>query len=149
MSKTLFRRVGLIVGALLVFVVASRYLTTDPDAFISAPEPPNPLPACPDSPNCVRVTWLYEQAPADLLRRAEAALRETGAATVAVDQVTMRIDAVYNEFVFKDDVVIHIEAFNEQAALHLRSASRVGYSDLGVNERRVRAIQDVLVGRTS
>jgi len=148
MRRKVFRWAGIISAIFVLFVLASRYLTTDPNAFPSEPSPPNPLPECPASPNCVRVTWHYTVAPDALFEHAEAALRETGAATLDPDPSARRLDAVYNAFVFKDDVIIQVEPFQGQSALHLRSASRVGYSDLGVNERRVRAIQDALAART-
>ncbi len=51
---------------------------------------------------------------------------------------TRRIDAVFTVFLFKDDVALAIEPHEEGAALHIRSASRVGYRDFGVNRRRVK-----------
>lgn len=40
---------------------------------------------------------------------------------------------------FKDDVEFYIDEKNHQ--VHYRSASRVGYSDMGVNKKRYEAIQ--------
>jgi len=49
-----------------------------------------------------------------------------------------RASAVYRvALVFKDDVDAAVEDRNGESVLHLRSASRIGYSDLGVNRRRV------------
>lgn len=138
---------GLVMAALVMFVVLSRFLTTDPNAFPSQPEPPNPLPECPSSPNCVRVTWHYLVSTDALLDHAEASLQTTGAVSISRNDEALRLEAIYNEFVFKDDVIIQVEPFEGKAAVHLRSASRVGYSDLGVNERRVRAIQAALEKR--
>ncbi len=42
-------------------------------------------------------------------------------------------------FRFVDDVEIYIDA--EQQVIHIRSASRVGRSDLGVNRQRVESIR--------
>jgi len=40
--------------------------------------------------------------------------------------------------IFKDDVDVAVRARDDGgSALYVRSASRVGYSDLGVNQRRV------------
>lgn len=39
---------------------------------------------------------------------------------------------------FKDDIVIRIQAVNEQTAIDLRSVSRVGQSDLGANAKRIK-----------
>jgi len=40
---------------------------------------------------------------------------------------------------FVDDVEFSIDA--EKKVIHVRSASRVGYSDLGVNRKRIEAIR--------
>jgi uncharacterized protein (DUF1499 family) len=45
-------------------------------------------------------------------------------------------------FGFIDDVEIRIDA--KQGLVHLRSASRVGYSDLGVNRKRVVALKSTI-----
>ena len=54
------------------------------------------------------------------------------------DPESRRLDAVFTVFLFKDDVALRIEPHDDGAALHIRSASRTGYSDLGVNKRRVK-----------
>jgi uncharacterized protein (DUF1499 family) len=42
-------------------------------------------------------------------------------------------------FGFKDDVVVRVTPVAEGARVDVRSASRVGQSDLGANARRIRA----------
>jgi uncharacterized protein (DUF1499 family) len=41
---------------------------------------------------------------------------------------------------FVDDV----EYYNDGRVIHVRSASRLGYSDLGVNRKRVKAVREAL-----
>jgi len=41
-------------------------------------------------------------------------------------------------FRFRDDIVIRIRAYNEGSRLDIRSASRLGRSDLGMNAKRIR-----------
>ena len=48
-------------------------------------------------------------------------------------------------FGFVDDFEIRINP--DQQTMHLRSASRVGYSDFGVNRKRVEFIRDLFSGR--
>ncbi len=48
---------------------------------------------------------------------------------------------------FKDDAAIRVTRENGGSALHLRSAGRVGYSDFGVNGRRVRRFLEALTER--
>jgi len=47
---------------------------------------------------------------------------------------------------FKDDVEFLLDDLEQ--AIHLRSASRVGWSDLGVNRKRVEAIRQQYLGTT-
>ena len=42
-------------------------------------------------------------------------------------------------FGFKDDVVIRLSAVNDGTRVDVRSASRVGLSDLGANAARIQA----------
>lgn len=142
------RNVLIGLGVLLVGGIGvSRLLATDPAAFPPQDGPPNPLPACPDSPNCVRTTWTYA-VPADtLFETIRTALHATGADALTVDAATRRIDAVYRVVFFKDDVAVIAAPYGDGSALHIRSASRVGQSDLGVNGRRVRRIQNALEER--
>ena len=42
-------------------------------------------------------------------------------------------------FGFKDDVVVRIQARDDESLLDVRSVSRVGKSDVGTNAQRIRA----------
>jgi uncharacterized protein (DUF1499 family) len=46
---------------------------------------------------------------------------------------------------FKDDVVIRIRADGPETRVDVRSKSRVGRGDMGVNAKRIRAFRDQLV----
>ena len=46
---------------------------------------------------------------------------------------------------FKDDVVIRIRADGPETRVDVRSKSRVGRGDMGVNAKRIRAFRDRLV----
>lgn len=99
--------------------------------------PANPLPACPKTPNCVLATRLFEMTPDALFERVRQALQRMGATQVEADPQVRRVDAVFQVFVFKDDVVVAVVPQSSGSALHIRSASRVGSYDWGVNRRRV------------
>jgi uncharacterized protein (DUF1499 family) len=79
--------------------------------------------------------------PAQALTKAEAAARGMGWEIVAVDPQAMRIEATATTLLygFKDDVVIRVAADGSGSRIDIRSASRVGRSDIGVNAKRVRA----------
>ncbi|GAB5520749.1 MAG: DUF1499 domain-containing protein [Rhodothermales bacterium] len=141
--KGVLKVVGVLAIGAIGFAATSRWLTTDRADFPSDPgSPDNPLPACPNAPNCVRVTWLYPQDPTTVRTAAISALQDTGAASYA--GADNRLEAVYNAFVFQDDVTVVIEPHDGGSALHLRSSSRVGHSDLGVNGQRVEALREAL-----
>lgn len=130
------------IGGTLVGLVALRQLAiaTAPDVTppVSMADalPPNLLPACPSSRNCVRTSRIYPTTPSDLRRDAKAALQAMDALTITEDGPSC-LHAVFRIFVFEDDVHLAIEPHDDGTVLHVRSASRVGNSDLGVNARRV------------
>ena len=81
-------------------------------------------------------------APADAFDRARAVVDEMGWELLAADAVDLRIEATDRSFWFgfPDDVVVRITPDGEAGSrVDVRSLSRVGGGDLGVNARRVRA----------
>ena len=99
--------------------------------------PDNPLPPCPASPNCVRLSRHFDLPAETLFDRAQKALEALGPSELKAAPKKRRLDAVFTVFVFKDDVALCLEPHETGSVLHIRSASRTGYSDLGVNQRRV------------
>jgi hypothetical protein len=79
--------------------------------------------------------------PPQVMRRAETAARDMGWEIVAVDPQALRIEATATTllFGFKDDIVIRVAPDTAGSRVDVRSASRVGRSDIGVNARRIRA----------
>ena len=86
--------------------------------------------------------------PADALRRAEHAARAMGWDIVAVSSDDLRIEAIATTllFGFKDDIVIRVTANGPGSRVDMRSLSRVGSSDLGVNAKRIRSFMKELAG---
>jgi uncharacterized protein (DUF1499 family) len=80
-------------------------------------------------------------APAQVFDRAERAARAMGWEIVAISPQDLRIEATDTTllFGFKDDVVIRITPNAQGSVVDVRSLSRVGGSDFGVNAQRVRA----------
>ena len=120
---------------------------------MSADLPPPPaihrLAPCPDRPNCVSslaedASHRVEPLPLDgTPEQALARLREIIEAMprVTVDEVgEAHLKARFRSrlFGFTDDLELVVDA--QAGIIHIRSASRVGYSDLGVNRSRVEAI---------
>ena len=80
--------------------------------------------------------------PAETLRRAEALVRERGWDVAAVDARAGTLEATDTStfFRFKDDVVVRVRpAPGGGSLVDMRSISRVGGSDVGMNAKRVRA----------
>ena len=73
--------------------------------------------------------------------RAEAAARRMGWLIVAAAPAEGRLEAsdTTRWFGFTDDIVVRVTATPQGSRIDVRSASRVGRSDLGVNAKRIRA----------
>ena len=80
-------------------------------------------------------------APADAFDRALAVVGDMGLELLAADADALRVEATDRSFWFgfPDDVVVRVAADGEAGSrVDVRSLSRVGGGDLGVNARRVR-----------
>ncbi len=87
-------------------------------------------------------TLTFDEAPGAVFARAEQAVRDLGWDLVAVVEEEGRIEASETSlwFGFTDDVVIRIRAASGGGTeLDIRSKSRVGCSDIGMNAKRIRA----------
>ena len=115
------------------------------------------LAPCPESPNCVssqakdeghRIAPLaYGGDPAAAMARLARVIARQRGATI----VTQRGDYIYATFQtpmmgFVDDVEF---VFNPaQHVIDVRSASRLGHSDLGVNRKRIEAVREAFAAET-
>ncbi|WP_426414631.1 DUF1499 domain-containing protein [Aestuariirhabdus sp. LZHN29] len=75
--------------------------------------------------------------------RLKAMIKARGWELVADEPQRGRLEAVVTSllFGFKDDLVIRIRPYGEGARVDMRSASRIGRSDLGANAARLRALR--------
>lgn len=141
----------------LVLVVAAVFATR---SYLSRGDVPpgleaGRLRACPASPNCVASESARGEAlVAPLAYRGGRAATEGAlvAALATLPRTTIQrrqgdywhVTSTSALFRFVDDVEFR---FDDAAGLvHLRSASRVGYSDLGANRQRVEAIRAAYAG---
>lgn len=108
------------------------------------------LRACPERPNCVSSEAASgEHAIAALPYRGERAASQAQleAALATLPRTTLvdrqegywRAQSVSGLFRFLDDLEFRFD--DADSSIQLRSASRVGYSDLGVNRKRVEALR--------
>ena len=113
------------------------------------------LSACGEAPNCVcsefpadsdhyvEALKLNTEHTATVMANVETALSKMNISIV--QQTPDYLAATYRSavFGFVDDIEIRLD--REQGLLHLRSASRVGKSDLGANLKRINALKKALV----
>ena len=86
------------------------------------------------------VPAVFKQTPATIYHSALAAVKNLDWAIEAAVENEGRIEATATTRIlhFKDDVVIRIRPTIDGARLDIRSASRLGRSDLGANAQRIR-----------
>lgn len=118
--------------------------------------PGSRLEPCPDSPNCVcsdAADKVHAVAPLRLAvpaAQAWAAAREAVAKMPRTRIVTESAEYLHAEcasavFRFIDDLELQLRA--GEGIIAVRSASRLGYSDFGVNRHRVKQLHAVLAAR--
>jgi len=102
----------------------------------------NPLPECPGSPNCIRTQKAFDAGMEMVFEYLSQIFEEDALQFDIEDPKRIEIHAVYRipVFGFKDDVNVILNEKGGKTVVFIRSASRVGEYDLGVNKRRVRKI---------
>jgi apolipoprotein D and lipocalin family protein len=114
------------------------------------PEITGRLEPCPKSPNCVSSVdtgaghFIQPLEFAGIARDAQNRLlgilnNFKGARVVTFEEHFIQAEFISSVFRFVDDAEFHLDETNK--VIHLRSASRVGFSDLGVNRRRIEKIR--------
>lgn len=131
--------VGLLASATAALAggVASAVLGSRPDGVGAD----GPLPPCGPALNCYRSRRAVSVPPQTALATAEAVLRGAShplsGRVVSVEGTADGLRAVFQIGPFRDDVQVAAEARGETGSmLYLRSASRSGNADMGLNRRR-------------
>lgn len=110
---------------------------------------------CPNKPNCIssQAKDLAHRIPPLTYNGNRSTAREKLLEIVGQDShatiVTMEdqyIHVTYRAMIFIDDVEFYLPL--DEKVIHLRSASRVGHSDLGANLRRAKAISAAFTSRS-
>ena len=147
----IFAAVALVLTVLfiarLAFFAVDSHMNKPPKGSAAAGLRP-----CPDKPNCVssraerpdqRVDPLPAPAGADAATALEHARRVIdgmpGGRVTEVSAGYLHAEFTSRIFKFRDDLELIYEA--ERQILDVRSASRVGYSDLGANRKRVEELR--------
>lgn len=138
--------VALIFSALIVLAVASHYSTPDVGMVDGKLRP------CPGNPNCVCSEAYAESDPAHQIppvkigsgdmelpwKLLKQAITDQGGTIVNEGEAYLHAEFTSPIFRFVDD--LEMRADQQHSVIHIRSASRVGRSDLGANRKRVEAI---------
>ena len=106
----------------------------------------HPLSPCPGSPNCAIHSVEFSENSQELFEMVRSSMNRISPYKVEFNSHSLQIDAVFRipVFGFKDDVQIIIKPMDsERSILYIKSASRIGRSDLGVNRRRIKRILSV------
>ena len=114
------------------------------------------LSPCPDKPNCVSTTaeeerhaiapFRYRKSRAEAKEALKAVIAGLPRTTlVEEDDAYLHVEVTSLLLRFVDDVEFLFD--EESKTIHFRSASRVGYGDLGVNRRRMEALRSLVDGK--
>ena len=102
------------------------------------------LAPCPSPAHCARVNWSVDD-PAAALQRLTAAVQAMPRTTVVEqDHGYLHATASSRLFGFVDDLELYADI--DHGLMQARSVSRLGDSDLGVNARRLAALETVIKG---
>ena len=105
--------------------------------------------SCPNSPNCVNSEAAEGKAaiapialfeiPAQDWQKLKTIIADSGGRMETVSDDFLHATFRSRIFRFVDDLVCRLD--RENGLIHIRSASRIGYSDFGVNRKRVEMIR--------
>ncbi len=157
--------VGLIVGAITIYIPVSwkktldahpyiHDITTDledPPEFVvvASKRGPDDHPVAYDGPEVAQQQrqaypdlqpMVVEASAAEVFEAAKRVVDRMGMELIDASQTDMRVEATDTTLLygFKDDVVVRITEMNGATKVDVRSKSRVGRSDLGQNAKRIR-----------
>jgi len=136
----------IIVAILLLFVLGQMSQSGEANGLVDAK-----LTKCPDKPNCICTEFeadaihyidpiIFTQTnDAEVLSRLKNSVREMGGSIQA--ETGNYLTATFSSSIFRfvDDLEIRIDT--DQNMIHMRSASRVGRSDRGVNKKRIEQLK--------
>ena len=156
MLKTILIILLVIALAILVrfFMLGNRSKSGNAPGLLSGV-----LSKCPDKPNCVNSEFIDDQAhfisplsyPAPKSEEAmtliRQAIQEAGGKIISEDDTYISATFTVSIFGFVDDLECRNDPSNHK--IQIRSASRVGYSDLGVNRERVELISNLFIKRVN
>ncbi len=110
----------------------------------------NQLKPCPDSPNCIcseqqsEHALPFQQYGIGAIRSAiEESIIQQGGKIIKVENDYFHAEYTSKWFKFVDDLEVRIDQDKQMA--HFRSASRTGYYDFGVNQKRIEELKKLII----
>lgn len=161
MRKTRMVFIGKILAALLAGLslawcgIRWGNIRTFPSNLRSSTQ--NGLSDCPDSPNCVSTSATLpanriapielQEALSDATNKLESIIKQMPGSRIIVSQGNyLHAEFRSRFFGFVDDLEILVD--EDQKLILIRSASRIGYSDLGMNRKRCEEIRRLYAARS-
>lgn len=94
-----------------------------------------PFDPCPSTPNCYIDRYLVRNEIQSVMSAVEIALQQLRPRKIT--RIENGFDCEFRVFLFIDDVLVRVIEGADGVSIWIRSSSRIGESDLGVNKRRV------------
>ena len=139
----------IIVTILALFVLGQMSQSGEANGLFEAK-----LTKCPDKPNCICTEFVADAShyiepigfsqsnTAEVLSRLKNSVGEMGGSLQAETDNYLAFTFTSSIFRFVDDLEIRIDT--DQDMIHMRSASRVGRSDRGVNKKRIEQLKKLI-----
>jgi len=139
----------IIVTILALFVLGQMSQSGEANGLFEAK-----LTKCPDKPNCICTEFVADAShyidpigfsqsnAAKVLSELKISIREMGGSLQAEADNYLAFTFTSSIFRFVDDLEIRID--KDLKIIHMRSASRVGHSDRGVNKKRIEQLKKLI-----
>ena len=108
------------------------------------------LAPCPATPNCQQLEWPIQKEPSQVIDTVAAVIAaQPGARVITQNEQYLHASFSTPLMGFVDDVefLVNDQESDGQPVLRVRSASRLGHSDLGANARRIESLQKAIDGQ--
>ena len=122
--------------------------------FMPEPVKSETLAPCPDSPNCVsslsqdvehRIVPFSFSGNAEEAWQTLISLLQAQKRTIITEQSDQYLHAEVSSLVFRFVDDVEFLMFPDEQLIHLRSASRTGHSDFGVNRKRLERLREAFI----
>lgn len=131
------KAVQILLSSLLFLVILTCY-----DSKSYADSTPGSLPECVTISHCVRIDWKVDNVNESFKKAIELIKTTPRTKIVQLNKSYIHAEATSRIMRYVDD--LELIPMKEKSILQIRSESRVGISDMGVNKKRVKDLLDLL-----